>query len=121
MSAGKTVLITGASAGIGRATAALFQRNGWQVAATMRNPDVGKDLAELGNVLVTKLDVTDEGSIGSAVTAAVERFGGIDVLVNNAGYGAYGVLEATSVESMRQQFETNVIGPLASTKSLVPP
>ena len=120
MSAGKTVLITGCSVGIGRATAELFQRNGWQVAATMRNPDAGQELAKLDNVLVAKLDVTDQGSIRSAVTAAADRFGGIDVLVNNAGYGVYGVLEATPVESMRQQFETNVIGLLAVTSAVVP-
>lgn len=120
MSARKTVLITGCSVGIGRAAAEVFQRNGWQVAATMRNPDAGRELAKLDNVLVPKLDVTDPGSIRSAVTAAVDRFGGIDVLVNNAGYGAYGVLEATSVESMRKQFETNVIGLLAVTGAVVP-
>jgi NAD(P)-dependent dehydrogenase (short-subunit alcohol dehydrogenase family) len=119
MSAGKTVLITGSSTGIGRATAELFQSNGWQVVATMRNPGAGKELAELDNVLVQRLDVTDEGSIHSAVTAAVQRFGSIDVLVNNAGYGAYGILEATSIDSMRQQFETNVIGLLAMTKAVV--
>jgi NAD(P)-dependent dehydrogenase (short-subunit alcohol dehydrogenase family) len=120
MSTGKTVLITGSSIGIGRATAELFQRNGWQVVATMRNPDAGQELAKLDNVLVAKLDVTNDESIRAAVTAAVHRFGGIDVLVNNAGYGAYGVLEATSVESMRQQFETNVIGLLATTRAVVP-
>ncbi len=120
MSAGKTVLITGSSIGIGRATAELFHRNGWQVVATMRNPDAGKDLAALDNMMVTRLDVTDDESIQASVTAATERFGGVDVLVNNAGYGAYGVLEATSIDSMRQQFETNVIGLLAMTKAVVP-
>jgi NAD(P)-dependent dehydrogenase (short-subunit alcohol dehydrogenase family) len=120
MTAGKTVLITGSSIGIGRVTAELFQKNGWQVAATMRNPDTGAELAGLRNVLVTKLDVTDGASIDAAVNAAVERFGGIDVLVNNAGYGVYGVLEATAVESIRRQFETNVIGLLAMTKAVVP-
>jgi NAD(P)-dependent dehydrogenase (short-subunit alcohol dehydrogenase family) len=120
MAAGKTVLITGSSIGIGRATAELFQKNGWQVAATMRNPDAGAELAGLRNVLVTKLDVTDFASIDAVVNAVVEHFGGIDVLVNNAGYGVYGVLEATSVESMRRQFETNVIGLLAMTKAVVP-
>jgi len=120
MSAGKTVLITGCSAGIGRVTAELFQKNGWQVAATMRHLEAGKELAKLDNVLVAKLDVTDQESIHSAVTAAVDRFGGVDVLVNNAGYGVYGVLEATPVESMRQQFETNVIGLLAVTQAVVP-
>jgi NAD(P)-dependent dehydrogenase (short-subunit alcohol dehydrogenase family) len=120
LSAGKTVFITGCSVGIGRATAELFHRNGWRVVATMLDPAAGGDLAKLGDVLVEKLDVTDERSIRSAVTAAIERFGGIDVLVNNAGYGAYGVLEATSVESMRKQFETNVIGLLAVTGAVLP-
>jgi NAD(P)-dependent dehydrogenase (short-subunit alcohol dehydrogenase family) len=80
MSAGKTVFITGSSIGIGRATAELFHRNGWQVVATMRNPDAGKKLAELERVLVTRLDVTDDKSIHAAVAAAVARFGGVDVL-----------------------------------------
>jgi NAD(P)-dependent dehydrogenase (short-subunit alcohol dehydrogenase family) len=120
MSQGKTVLITGSSAGIGRATAEHFQRNGWQVVATMRNPEAGKDLAEMENVLVTRLDVACEQSIESAVAAAVERFGTLDVLVNNAGYGAYGNLEATSMDSMRRQFETNVVGLLATTKAVLP-
>jgi NADP-dependent 3-hydroxy acid dehydrogenase YdfG len=120
MSSRKTVLITGSSIGIGRATAEHFQKSGWNVVATMRNPDAGKDLAALDNVLVTKLDVTDERSIEAAAAAAVERFGGIDVLVNNAGYGAYGVLEATSVDSIRRQYDTNVIGLLAMTKAVMP-
>ena len=120
MTPNKTVFITGSSTGIGRATAGLFQKNGWQVAATMRNPEAGGELRALDHVCVTRLDVTDEASIHAAVAAAVERFGGVDVLVNNAGYGAYGVLEATSVETMRQQFETNVIGLLAVTKAIVP-
>jgi len=120
MSGHKTVLITGSSIGIGRATAEIFHRRGWQVVATMRNPDAGRELAELDNVMVTKLDVTDDDSIRSAMGAAIERFGGVDVLVNNAGYGAYGVLEATSVDSIRRQYETNVIGLLATTKAVVP-
>jgi len=120
MSAARTILITGSSTGIGRATAELFQTRGWQVVATMRNPEAGKDLAALKNVLVVKLDVTDEESIRSAVAAAVDHFGGIDVLVNNAGYGLYGAIEAIPVESMRRQFETNVIGLLAMTGAVVP-
>jgi len=118
--ASKTVMITGASAGIGKTTAQLFQQKGWNVVATMRSPEAGKDLAALPNVLVTRLDVTDEPSIAAAVQAAEQRFGGIDVLVNNAGYGVYGLLEATSVESIRRQFETNVVGLLATTRAVLP-
>jgi NADP-dependent 3-hydroxy acid dehydrogenase YdfG len=116
----KTVLITGSSAGIGKATAECFQQKGWNVVATMRSPDAGKQLAALKNVLVTKLDVTDEASIAAAVEAAEKQFGGIDVLVNNAGFGVYGLLEATPVESMRRQFDTNVIGLLATTLAVLP-
>ena len=115
-----SVLITGASAGIGKTTAQLFQQKGWNVVATMRSLDAGKDLAALPNVLVTRLDVTDEASIATAVQAAEQRFGGIDVLVNNAGYGVYGLLEATSVESIQRQFETNVVGLLATTRAVLP-
>lgn len=118
--AAKTVFLTGASSGIGKATAALFQQKGWNVVATMRTPSAGADLATLENVLVTALDVTKEASIIAAVKAAEEKFGAIDVLVNNAGFGVYGLLEATSVESIRNQFETNVVGLLATTKAVLP-
>jgi NAD(P)-dependent dehydrogenase (short-subunit alcohol dehydrogenase family) len=116
----KTILITGASSGIGKATAQLFQSRGWNVIATMRDPAAGADLAALANVLVTRLDVTDAGSIATAVAEAIGRFGGIDVLLNNAGYGAYGPLEAFSTERIRRQFDTNVIGLLDVTKAVLP-
>lgn len=116
----KTVLITGASTGIGRATAQRFQSEGWNVVATMRNPDNGADLAALDNVLVTALDVTDEASIKTAVAAAIEKFGTIDVLVNNAGYGAAGPLEAFPIERIRRQFDTNVIGLIEVTQAVLP-
>lgn len=86
-----TILITGASSGIGKASALRFQSEGWNVIATMRDP-VGSDLAHLDNVLVTRLDVTDPASINAAVSLGIDRFGAIDVLLNNAGYGAYGPL-----------------------------
>jgi NAD(P)-dependent dehydrogenase (short-subunit alcohol dehydrogenase family) len=127
MSPSKTVLITGASIGIGRATAELFQSKGWNVVATMRNPDAAaavsgsnKALASLPNTLVTRLDVTNQSSIDSAIAATIARFGSIDVLVNNAGFGVYGILESTSMEDLRRQFETNVIGLLATTKAVIP-
>lgn len=116
----QTVLITGSSAGIGRAAAEMFAARRWNVAATMRSPESAGELAEKENVLVTALDVTDGRSIVAAVKQAEERFGAIDVLVNNAGFGVYGLLEATSVESIRKQFETNVVGLLATTRAVVP-
>lgn len=115
-----TILITGASSGIGKATAQLFQARGWNVIATMRDPSSGSDLAALENVLVTRLDVTDAGTIASAVGEGLARFGRIDALVNNAGYGAYGPLEAFSTDRIRRQFDTNVTGLLEVTKAVLP-
>lgn len=85
----KTILITGTSSGIGKTTAELFQANGWNVVATMRNPDAGADLAALENVLVVGLDVIDSTSIQGAVDAGIAKFGAIDVLLNNAGWGVW--------------------------------
>ena len=115
-----TILITGASTGIGHSTAKHFHANGWSVVATMRNPDDGADLADLDNVHVTRLDVTDSDSITHAVDEAIDQFGTIDVLLNNAGYGAYGPLEAFSMDRIRRQFDTNVIGLLEVTKNVLP-
>ncbi|MEM9540045.1 MAG: SDR family oxidoreductase [Cyanobacteria bacterium P01_E01_bin.42] len=116
----KTILITGASSGIGKATAIKFQAEGWNVIATMRKPEAGSELAQLDNVLVTCLDVTDSEAIATAVTEGIDRFGKIDALLNNAGYGAYGPLEAFSMEKIRRQFDTNVIGLLETTKAILP-
>jgi NAD(P)-dependent dehydrogenase (short-subunit alcohol dehydrogenase family) len=116
----KTVLITGASSGIGKAAAQRFQHEGWNVVATMRTPDKEEELTSLDNVLVTRLDVTDSASITEAVGAGIAQFGQIDVLVNNAGYGTFGPLEATPMENARRQFETNVIGLVDVTKAMLP-
>lgn len=116
----KTILITGASSGIGAATARHFQEKGWNVIATMRNPEGETSLGTLENVLVVRMDVTDEESITGAVSEGIKHFGRIDVLLNNAGYGAYGALEAFSMDRIRRQFETNVIGLLAVTKAVLP-
>lgn len=116
----KTILITGASSGIGKSTAKFFHDKGWNVVATMRNPAAETELNTLDDVLVTRLDVEDAASIQSAVAAATERFGAIDVLLNNAGYGAYGVLEATPIEKVERQFRVNVIGLIATTQAVIP-
>jgi NADP-dependent 3-hydroxy acid dehydrogenase YdfG len=115
-----TILITGASSGIGEATARYFQANGWNVIATMRDPSKGSAFAGLDTVFVTRMDVTDAASIPSAVAAGIDRFGKIDVLLNNAGYGAYGALEAFTMDRIRRQFDTNVIGLLEVTKAVLP-
>ena len=116
----KTLLATGASSGIGRASVQLFQKRGWNVIATMRSPEKETELTHLPNVLVTRADVTDEVGISNAIREGIAKFGQVDVLLNNAGYGAYGPLEATSIEQIRKEFETNVIGALAAIKAITP-
>lgn len=116
----KTILITGTSTGLGRATTKLFQQNGWNVIATMRAPERETELSRLDNVLVTRLDVQDTPSIHAAIEEGIAKFGRIDALVNNAGYGAYGPLEATPEEKIRRQFDVNVLGLLATTQAVLP-
>ncbi|ORY35854.1 short-chain dehydrogenase/reductase SDR [Naematelia encephala] len=116
----QTVLITGTSTGLGRSIAKLFQSKGWNVVATMRSPSKETELDKLENTLVTRLDVQDIESIDAAVAAGIAKFGRIDVLVNNAGYGTFGALEATSSASIRRQFDVNLFGLLDTTKALLP-
>lgn len=117
----KTVFITGASSGFGKLTAQRFHDEGWNVVATMRNPEPSQSwTAPLERLIALPLDVTKPETIGPAVEAAVSRFGTIDVLINNAGYGLFGVLEGASLEEVRRQFETNVIGLVAVTQAVLP-
>jgi len=116
----KTVFITGCSSGIGRAAAKLFQRNGWNVVATLRNPAQETELKKLDDTLVLALDVSDQASIDAAVKKALEKFGGIDVLVNNAGYALMGAFENASDEQIQRQFDTNVFGLMRVTRAVLP-
>lgn len=116
----RTVFITGCSTGIGRLTALTFQAKGWNVAATMRSPEHETELSELENVLVTRLDVTDGASVEAAIGATLERFGAIDVLVNNAGRGGRGLLEQTTETQQQQMYETNVFGTMRVTRAVLP-
>lgn len=116
----KTVLITGASSGFGRLSCQLFQRNGWNVIATMRSPEKELELTALDNVLVVALDVTNKQSIENAIEVSLERFGRIDALVNNAGYGAFGFLEEASEAEARQQMETNFFGVINMIQAVLP-
>ena len=116
----KTVLITGASSGIGHAAAHLFAHNGWNVVATMRHPDMEADLARLPNVTVTRLDVRDLASIEQAIETALVCYEKVDVLVNNAGYGQYGLFEAIPRKKIQEQFEVNVFGLMDVTRALLP-
>ncbi len=117
---GKTVLITGTSSGFGKLTAQLFHQNGWNVVATMRSPQMETELVGLKNTLVTKMDVTDKQSIKNAIEKAVDKFGSIDVLVNNAGYGASGFLEEASVKEVNKQIGTNLLGVINTIQEVLP-
>jgi NAD(P)-dependent dehydrogenase (short-subunit alcohol dehydrogenase family) len=114
----KTVLITGCSSGFGAAAACLFADNGWNVIATMRNPTDACD--EYPNVFVTKLDVQNRDTIRSAVAEGIARFGKIDVVINNAGYGLFGVFEGTPREKVMDQFEVNVFGVMDVVRETLP-
>ncbi|HIJ64648.1 MAG TPA: SDR family oxidoreductase [Candidatus Hydrogenedentes bacterium] len=117
---GRTILITGSSSGIGRETARLCHRRGWNVAATMRQPEEERELATFPDVICPRLDVTNEESIARAIQETIDRFGGIDVVVNNAGYAVVGPFEAASAEQMERQFAANVFGLMAVTKAVLP-
>ncbi len=113
-------MITGASSGIGKATAWYFQKKGWRVAATMRNPENEKELSQLDGVQLFRLDVQDADSIRQAVESAIKVFGRIDVLVNNAGYGTLGPFEASTPEQVERQFDVNVLGLMRVTREILP-
>jgi NAD(P)-dependent dehydrogenase (short-subunit alcohol dehydrogenase family) len=116
----QTVFITGASSGIGRSTAQLFLARGWNVAATMRNPEKAGDRLTGDRDLALRLDVTDGESIRAATEQAIAHFGAVDVLVNNAGYGAVGPFEASTPEQVDRQIATNVTGLMNVTRAFLP-
>ncbi len=116
----QTILITGASTGIGKSTAQLFAAKGWNVAATMRNPEGTTDLNETENLKKFKLDVEDKKGMETAVADIIKTFGKIDVVLNNAGYGTVGVLEAASEDQIRRQFEVNFFGVIDVIKTVLP-
>ncbi len=118
-STSKTIFITGSSSGLGRATAKLFAARGWKVIATMRNPAREADLAATAGVVLLPLDVTDPAQIDDASARAIES-GGVDVVFNNAGYGLSGPLEGLADEQILRMIETNLLGPIRTTKAFVP-
>lgn len=115
----KTIFITGASSGLGKATAKLFQAKGWNVIATMRNPEKETELTQLENVTLLQLDVTDPGQIAE-IAGKATGLHTIDVVFNNAGYGLVGALEAVSDEQMVKQVNTNLLGVIRVTKAFIP-
>lgn len=116
----KTILITGASSGIGKATAKKFSALGWNVIATMRTPEKEEELTNIENILVTKLDVQDPESIKSIIQLGIDKFGKIDVLLNNAGFGVMGPFELSTREQIRNQFDVNVFGVMEAIKLILP-
>ncbi|MCP2342533.1 SDR family oxidoreductase [Actinomadura rupiterrae] len=118
----KPWFITGASRGFGRIWAEAALARGDRVAATARNPENLKPLAdEYGDaVLPLRLDVTDRNAVMEAVRNAAETFGRLDVIVNNAGYGLFGMVEETTEEQARAQIDTNLLGPLWVTQAALP-
>ena len=122
MSEKKVWFITGTSAGIGRELAEAALEKGYRVAATARQPEVLRDLAEKypDTVLTLKLDVTNKNEIAEALRQTVEKYGRIDTIVNNAGYGLIGAIEEPGDEQIRRQFETNVFGVINVVRASLP-
>jgi len=115
----RTVLITGCSSGIGRATAEVFLEGDWTVYATSRDTDDIADLSEQG-CATARLDVTVDADIERVLDRIDRETGRVDCLVNNAGYGQYGPLEDVPVERLHHQFDVNVYGPHRLTRAVLP-
>lgn len=118
----QTWMITGASRGLGRALAEAVLAAGHQLVATARDPrDLDALAARYGDAVRTaRLDVTDPTAAAAAVALAEQGFGGLDVLVNNAGYGDVGSVEDTELDDFRRQIETNLFGAIIVTKAAIP-
>ncbi len=114
-----TIFITGASSGLGKATAKLFAARGWHVIATMRHPEHETELTQLPGVHLLPLDVTDPAQIEAAVQRAIALHP-VDVVFNNAGYGLIGALEALSDEQITNLLNTNLLGVIRVTKAFLP-
>ena len=115
----KTIFITGASTGLGKATAKLFASKGWKVIATMRKPENEKELNLIDNITLLPLDVTNLAQIKETTQKAI-ALGNIDVVFNNAGYGLIGPLESTTDEQLVRQLNTNILGVIRVTQAFIP-
>lgn len=115
----KTIFITGASSGLGKAAAKVFQQNDWHVIATMRKPENETELTQLENVTVLKLDVTNSADIIQTIHNVLSKQP-VDVVLNNAGYGLIGPLESFNEEQILNQFQTNLFGVINVTRAFLP-
>jgi NAD(P)-dependent dehydrogenase (short-subunit alcohol dehydrogenase family) len=116
----KTIFITGTSSGLGKASAKYFADNGWNVAATMRRPDEENELNSYPGVKIFKLDVANLDEVKLAAEQAIQAFGKIDIVLNNAGMGIYGALELATEENIDWQFAVNVRGPINVIRAFLP-
>jgi NAD(P)-dependent dehydrogenase (short-subunit alcohol dehydrogenase family) len=121
----KVAVVTGSSSGIGYETSLLLARNQFTTYATMRNMSKSDGLREIASkenipLNVTQLDVNNDSSVNNAIDSVIKEIGRIDILVNNAGYDLFGSLEESSLEEIKQQFETNVFGVIRTTKAVIP-
>lgn len=114
----KRIFITGASSGLGKATAILFAKKGWNVIATMRNPEKDNELGNYEQIDKLPLDVTNLEQIKSTVKKAIS-IGDIDAVFNNAGYGLAGPFEGATDEQITRQIETNLLGVMRVTKEFI--
>ncbi|SEA52144.1 NADP-dependent 3-hydroxy acid dehydrogenase YdfG [Flavobacterium gillisiae] len=115
----KTIFITGASSGLGKATALLFAKNGWNVLATMRKPENETELAAIANITLLSMDVTNVAQVQETVQKALS-ISKIDVVFNNAGYGLAGPFEGASDEQLTNQINTNLLGVMRVTQQFLP-
>ena len=120
----KSVLITGASSGIGRASALLLAEKGYQVAATSRSigrlAGLRREAERIGSIHCVELDVDSDRSVSEATASVIEAYGRVDVLVNNAGYGLWGPVQSFSMEELQSQLETNFFGAFRMMKAVLP-
>ncbi|MFB5601045.1 MAG: SDR family oxidoreductase [Nitrososphaeraceae archaeon] len=118
-------IITGSSSGIGFETSILLARNGFITYATMRNLDKSSRLSEIVNkenldMKILRLDVTDDNSVRESIDKIISETKRIDILVNNAGFAIFGAMEETSLDEMKEQFETNFFGSVRTIQAVLP-
>lgn len=121
----KTVLVTGCSSGIGYATCLVFARNNFATYGSVRDLSKAERIQEITNkeklpLKIIRLDVNEDESIRIAIQKIISESGGIDILINNAGYGMFGPIEKISIKEIKEQFETNFFGTIRLIKAIVP-